>query len=130
MENNVKIQVLQRQDHEIKQVIYEGVAQYEANAHGTFLRYEEKDGTKVQARFTQSSCWIVRKGEYVSNIHLNIERESYIEMKTEYGEFHFDACMTQLVSTDQSWSICYQLLQQDDVIGEFHITWIIKEALA
>lgn len=130
MENNVKIVVMQKQDQDQKQIIYEGVAHYEANARGTFLKYYEKDGTKVQVRFTQSSCWVVRKGAYDSNIHLNIDRDSYIEMKTEYGEFHFDACMTRLVGTENSWSVVYQLLQQDEVVGVFNITWLIKEALA
>ena len=130
MENNVVITVLQKQDQEEKQVIYNGAAQYYENALGKYIKYVESDGTKTQIRFTDQLCWILRKGVYESKILLHVDQESKIKMSTEYGDFQFDAQLVNLIGTEQSWKVTYHLLQQNEVISVFEFTWLIKEALA
>ena len=130
MENNVVITVSQRQDKGEEQILYSGAAQYSESALGKYIKYIENDGTVTQIRFTERLCWIVRKGAYESKILLNVDQESRIEMKTEYGNLHFDAQLLNLIGTESGWKVKYHLLQQDEVISVFEFTWIIKEALA
>ena len=130
MENNVVITVTQRQDQEEQQVIYNGAAQYSESSLGKYIKYVESDGSTTQVRFTDQLCWILRKGVYESKVLLNLEQESKIKVKTEYGELVFDAQLVSLIATENTWKVMYHLLQQGEVISVFEFTWLIKEALA
>ena len=130
MENNVVITVTQKQDANEQQVIYSGAAQYSESSLGKYIKFVENDGTVTQVRFTEQLCWILRKGEYESKVLLNLEQDSKIKVKTEYGELVFDAQLVSLISTENSWKVTYHMLQQEEVISVFEFTWLIKEALA
>lgn len=74
---------------------------------------------------------IVRQGEATSRIPLRLRMKQEVTIDSPFGQMKMESYTTDIKKSSSLLVIDYQLLQENQVIGHFKITWqIMKEDMS
>lgn len=108
------------------------ISEYHENETDLHVRYrEENQGATTTIVANAEQIKIIRSGEVTSNIPLSLNERQTVVIDSPYGQMYMESKALVIVKKDNVIHVEYQLLQEQQVIGHYKITWqLLKEEIA
>lgn len=103
----------------------------EMNGRLQFRYKENNDDASVQITSDTESVEIIRHGEVISKIILQLGTVNSVLIESVYGVIEMESYTISINRSQGCLNVEYQLLQQDDIVDHYKISWqILKEDLS
>lgn len=129
MLNNVIVEVEATNDY-ASTLLYSGSAEFQQKEDVITLKYKDSQDVMNRVRFSPNGCILLRKGEDEIKVHLSIDRESYIEVKTNIGSLRFPVDTEVIYSQKDYMRVKYSIPDSYDNDAQFEFTWKITGNLS
>lgn len=108
------------------------ISEYHEIETDLHVRYrEENQGATTTIVANAEQIKIIRSGEVTSNIPLSLNERQTVVIDSPYGQMYMESEALVIVKKDNVIHVEYQLLQEQQIIGHYKITWqLLKEELA